>query len=44
MPKNVKKITEAERQLRVLEEVKWPGVLGLTGNGAIDMAIRKGVI
>lgn len=44
MPKNVKKITEAERKLRVLEEVKWPGVLGLTGNGAVDMAIRKGVI
>lgn len=39
-----KKITEAERLLRVLEEVKWPGVLGLTGDGAVDMAIRKGVI
>lgn len=39
-----KKITEAERLLRVLEEIKGPGVLGLTGDGAVDMAIREGVI
>lgn len=38
------KITEAERLLRVLEEIKGPGVLGLTGDGAVDMAIREGVI
>lgn len=44
MPMNLKKITEAERQLRVLEEVKWPGVLVLTGDGAVHMAIRKGMI